>query len=231
MKTTKTPRANLTLETLEERVALSYAYIDDRREFGTNDLVIDASADRQAARVTVRFERQGNHIVYKVDHLGPTDQTFALSRVSPQGRIIFKGSRHDDYFANFTAHGVTAHGGAGNDTLIGNKGKDELHGDGDTDFLYGVDGNDRLFGGDNNDFLFGMRDNDYLDGGKGVDRLFGGHGRDTLYGGFDIVQDILQGDERGPHADRHRDLFYVSVTVHDDLKDARVGEDDFRLVS
>ena len=76
---------------------------------------------------------------------------------------------------------LTAHGGAGNDTLTGDTGVDEFDGGAGNDLLEGYDGNDTLDGGEGNDTLRGLVGDDALTGGAGVDSLIGGDGGDTFY--------------------------------------------------
>jgi Ca2+-binding RTX toxin-like protein len=66
---------------------------------------------------------------------------------------------------------ITAHGGAGDDTLIGGGGKD---------YLDGGSGDDKIYGGAGDDTLLGGSGDDVLDGGPGKDRMDGGSGNNVI---------------------------------------------------
>jgi len=89
--------------------------------------------------------------------------------------------------------GVTASGGAGDDTLVvgnaaagkantinGNGGADSLTGGTGVDTINGGDGNDTIAGNGGADTLNGDAGNDGITGGAGVDTINGGAGDDTI---------------------------------------------------
>lgn len=98
--------------------------------------------------------------------------------------------------------GVTASGGAGDDTLTvgnaaagkantvsGNGGADSLTGGTGIDTINGGDGNDTIVGNGGADTLNGDAGDDSVTGGAGVDNINGGAGADTIdgAGGNDVI--------------------------------------------
>lgn len=81
--------------------------------------------------------------------------------------------------------GISAIGGAGNDTLTGGLGNDTLDGRGGNDILQGGFGDDSLIGDVDNDTLQGGAGNDTIRGSAGLDLVAGGSGDDNLTGGSD----------------------------------------------
>src|SRR5262245_27128480 len=150
---TKKPRAGLTLEALEDRLALSATVYN-----GT--LFIDGTAGKDNVTVT----SSGTDI--RVNQNGAVKSFSAASVWRHQ--VFFYGYAGGEYCSTWLGSlRVSANGMAGNDTLLGDGGKASLAGGAGDDKLYGYSGGDRLFGGAGNDMLFG---------GDGDDQLYGGAG-------------------------------------------------------
>ena len=184
----KKMRAQLNLETLEERTVLSVT-----------------SSSLSAGVFTMWSDNNASNVV--VSQSGSTiniyDYTNGFSRsLSGVTKVQFVGGAGNDRFVN-NAYSlpVAAWGQGGNDYLEGYNGADTfVGGDGD-DTLVGYGGNDSMWGGNGNDTIKGMAGddsiygeagddrliggdgNDYLSGGDGNDAIIGGAGTDTLYGG------------------------------------------------
>jgi hypothetical protein len=215
VKNTKTRRAGLGLESLEDRQMMAC----DVTLYGGaagNTLVIRGGAYDDM----VAISPIGGDLV-AVDLACSSDTTryeyyvpFITTRAD-LAQIVFHGYQGDDEFYNNTDVSTLLYGHAGNDTLYGGGGRDAIYGGTGIDelhagywgpggdSLYGGDGNDRLYGsvggdylyGDNgDDRLVGLSGNDGLYGGYGVDRLEGGDDNDYLDGGYDGVTDYLHGD-------------------------------------
>jgi Ca2+-binding RTX toxin-like protein len=164
--TTKTLRAKLNLEGLEDRLNLSsYIYNGDLYIVGTN------GAD------TVNVSYQGEYI--KVVENGVTRWFYADNVWG--GEIRFWGYAGNDFFnSDISDLNVIAYGMDGNDILFGDAGDDILVGGNGLDTLLGFSGDDDLYGGWGYDWLYGMNGNDLLHGGDDLspDYMNGGAGYD-----------------------------------------------------
>ncbi len=93
--------------------------------------------------------RNANNVLVTWEHGGQsTVRSYAKSSVTS---IQAAGMGGDDTIVNNLTIGMTADGGAGNDSI------------------WGGDGNDKILGGDGNDRLYGRGGNDTVDGGAGAD--------------------------------------------------------------
>jgi Ca2+-binding RTX toxin-like protein len=171
-KLTKTPRANLALETLEERFNLS-SYISG------GDLYIDGS-NAVNNRVQVNYSSgYWFNSYYRVTENGK--DTLYAGYLVWGGDLGYFGCAGKDQLINNSPLNLYAWGGEGDDYISSNSGADHLWGEGGTDTLRGAGGHDKLYGGWGQDYLFGEDGNDWLDGGAGdwfVDELYGGNGAD-----------------------------------------------------
>jgi Ca2+-binding RTX toxin-like protein len=166
LKTTKTPRANLKLEALENREVPTVSVVN-------GDIMVQCGTGSD--RVTIHQQPGW----YRVVENGQTTWIQA-SRVWG-GDVRVNCNLGNDYVNNYASSlRLEAFGQGGNDTLIGDAQNDHLHGGEGNDVLYGYGGNDYLEGRKDYDRLFGMTGNDTLDGGDdGVaDYLNGGTGSD-----------------------------------------------------
>ncbi|MFO0930629.1 MAG: hypothetical protein U0736_26965 [Gemmataceae bacterium] len=169
MKTMKTLRAGLNLETLEDRLALSTTVINgDLYVYGTNT----------NDTIDVNYERFSGVGYYKVTQNG-ADTYIRASRVWG-GDVVMYGFGGNDYLNNNTGLRTWAYGGAGDDALVGSSNNDVLDGGTGDDALSGYGGADSLYGGSGMDTLYGGDGNDTLNGGDdgAFDTLVGGSGRD-----------------------------------------------------
>lgn len=161
--TTKTPRAQLSLENLEARQCLSTVVS------GGNIIINTASGND-----VVTVSNFGSNQIRVVEN--GVVKTIFRSQLSANPTVTFNGNAGNDKFTNIASGlRVNANGGTDNDTLVGGAGSDTLSGGSGNDLLIGNAGNDQLFGG------------------SGVDRLEGGSGNDLVDGGLDGVADILFG--------------------------------------
>jgi Ca2+-binding RTX toxin-like protein len=177
MKTSKMLRANIGLETLEERATpANFVWNGDLYIVGT------------AASDTASVSQVGPW--YKVVDNGAISW-YHQNQVWG-GDIHFYGYAGNDAMYNFAnSLRLNAYGHAGDDVLVGAALNDRLDGGDGSDRLYGYSGNDVLLGGNGRDFLFGMTGNDVLNGGDdgAVDYMNGGAGndwfqRDWFWNGF-----------------------------------------------
>jgi Ca2+-binding RTX toxin-like protein len=102
------------------------------------------------------------------------------------GQNTVFGGTGNDWVDGRTFEGsdkLTAHGEAGDDTLLGSLGSDSLTGGLDHDSIEGSVGRDTIDGGDGNDWLNGQASDDVVTGGEGNDTVVGGSDNDLLFGG------------------------------------------------
>jgi hypothetical protein len=119
-------------------------------------------------------------------------KTFDASKVTGTGSV---GAVH---VALGYSNGVTATGGAGDDTIWSNSASLKV------DKLSGGAGNDELSSWDGNDVLDGGTGNDWLEGNDGADTLTGGTGSDTFWFGdmdsvgttLDTITDFVSGADK-----------------------------------
>jgi Ca2+-binding RTX toxin-like protein len=216
LKSTKTHRPKLSLETLEERANPS-SYVN-----GNGTLVVVGT--NASDQVAVQFKGGGSGPLspqiprYEVVENGRITATYSLYSMQRIKDIWFDAKGGHDTFSNMTSLRVSAFGGAGNDKLNGGTagdwlnggtGNDTLDGGGAVDtldavgpwsapdsvyavnYLFGKDGGDTLKGNNGTDYLHGGNHGDRLDGGAGNDFLYGEGGADTMYG--DAGNDKLYG--------------------------------------
>lgn len=163
---TKTPRANLNLEALEERSNPSNVHLQGG-ELHIHGTVFNDS-------VTVSQTWFGYQVA---DHMTGLTYNVAFGQV-PTGKVMFEGNLGNDYFRNNApALSVVAYGGTAATAFA----------------AFGIDGNDMLIGGSNADVLYGGTGHDSLYGMRGYDRLYGGAGNDYLDAALDGNIDYLQG--------------------------------------
>ena len=111
----------------------------------------------------VDFQGQGGDDTFTVGSLAGTTIT----------AILFSGGDGNDTLdASAAAIGITASGGAGNDSLTGGTAADTLNGDAGNDTLEGRTGADAIFGEDGDDLNIWRN-------GDGTDTFDGGAGTDT----------------------------------------------------
>jgi len=174
LKTTKSPRATLNLETLEARTNPSN-YVQN------GSLHIDAW---QTPENYVTIEPVG----WFITKVAENGRNSYYSNADLWNRTIFyAGGYRRDIVLNSTGMDMWAWGWEGNDLLMGGSGNDHLFGDGGDDTLYGFGGNDDLRGGWNRVTLYGGYGNDWIDGGAGDgfdDYLYGDEDRDGYAVGF-----------------------------------------------
>jgi Ca2+-binding RTX toxin-like protein len=166
LKTSKTARASLRLETLESREVPTVSVVN-------GDIMVQCGAGNDS----VTIHQQAGW--YRVVENGVT--TWISSSRVWGGDVRVNCGSGNDYVNNYASSlRLEAFGQWGNDTLIGDAQADHLHGGEGNDTLYGYGGNDYLEGRYGTDRLYGMDGNDTLDGGDdGVaDYLNGGAGRD-----------------------------------------------------
>src|SRR4051812_41255331 len=184
MTNTKTPRAKVALETLEDRLALSsFASGGNLYVYGTNN----------ADTVTVKYETYSGVGYYHVTDNGVNSYYYSGNVYN--SNVVFYGYAGNDYFNNYAGSlRAYAYGMDGNDTLIGDANNDYLDGGNGADTLYGYGGNDTLVGGYDYsvNYLYGMDGNDSMYGGYGTDVMYGGNGSDYLYGNYG--KDYLYGE-------------------------------------
>jgi Ca2+-binding RTX toxin-like protein len=171
MNSTKSNRADLRLEALEERWTPASLIV-----LGTN------GAD--------------NISIHEVAGLYKVVKNGVATWHSPAGitDIYVKGYAGNDVIKNFTKLRMVAYGMDGNDLICGGSSGDYLHGGAGNDCLDGFGGDDTLIGDKGVDRLCGGLGNDTLDGGDdGVrDFLTGGPGsdkfqRDWAFVGFFLI--------------------------------------------
>ncbi|MFO0846600.1 MAG: hypothetical protein U0797_30245 [Gemmataceae bacterium] len=166
MTTTKTPRANLKLESLEARDTPTVSLVN-------GGIVVQCGAGNDSVTIHQRpmyYDVYENGVRTSYRHHDVTART-----------VTVYCNSGNDYVNNYASSlKLNAFGQHGDDTLIGDAQDDHLHGGEGNDVLYGYGGNDWLEGRVGYDRLYGMDGNDTLDGGDdGVaDYLNGGAGRD-----------------------------------------------------
>jgi len=168
MTASKTARARLILERLEERANPS-SYIN---KDGSLVIVGTNAPDHVTVTRTSDSWYYGGE-VYQVTE-GMTVTEYPVSKVR-SGRVYFSGHGGNDWFdGRESGLRVIADGGAGNDILLGGARNDVLRGGAGDDFLQGNGGSDRLFGEAGRDWLDGGSDGvrDWLDGGTQRDFFF-----------------------------------------------------------
>ena len=108
----------------------------------------------------------GNNSLYVSDDLGQAG-VFAISFTGGDGNDTLYGWNQS------SSVGITATGGAGDDTLYGGSGDDTLMGGAGNDYIEGDPGNDQIDGGTGDDTIVWRNGdgNDQIDGGAGSDTL------------------------------------------------------------
>lgn len=187
LNTSKTRQANLNLESLEDRTALSVtsAFVDSRG-------VLQMRANNAPTQVDLRVSGSFVTVSDKSNGL------FVAFRASTVREMKFVGGNNNDVVVNWTGVRLVADGGHGHDFLAGGWGNDSLEGGSGNDHIYGNEGHDAVMGGWGQDLVSGGGGDDWVDGGAGDgfrDTLIGGTGRDTFtyasrVGMEDIYQDV-----------------------------------------
>jgi Ca2+-binding RTX toxin-like protein len=173
--TTKMPRA-LTIESLEDRLALSAtsASFSGGMIFVNGDNNASNVSIRQSG-MSIRVTDSTNGFVYS--------RSFANQAALDAARVQFVGGAGNDRVVNYCRNvALQAWGYGGNDYLEGYDDADTLVGGTGDDTLVGYGGDDRMWGEAGNDVLKGMAGNDYLYAGDNDDDLYGGAGYDVLFG-------------------------------------------------
>lgn len=215
--TTKMLRANLNIETLEDRLALSLTSAT------LSGGMLYLNGDNNASNITL--SQSGSNIV-AYDSTNGFSRSFAASAVQ---RAQFVGGASADRLVNNVALlPVQAWGYGGNDYLEGYNGADYfVGGDGD-DTLVGYGGDDQMWGGNGNDVLRGMIGNDSLVGDAGNDRLNGGAGTDQMWGGAgsDVLIALDGGTSDFVQGDADRDIIWTDLngSVRDGVAGLESGD-------
>lgn len=188
----KCPRANLSLDGLEDRLALSATSVF----MAHGQLYVEGNN----APSQVRVNPIGGNLIVVSDSTNGLYQAFSTSSVHG---VVFHGGNADDNFVNNVWWlPVRAYGNGGHDYLEGYNATDHLYGGEGNDTLVGFGADDFLFGGAGTDTLHGMGGNDQLDGGAGD------HCADKLYGG--IGADVFRVDQAPIYSWSSRGYWYVS---------------------
>lgn len=186
--TKKMPRAQLSIESLEDRLALSVT--SSSLSAGVFTMWSDNNASnvtvtRSGANTILRDTTNGFYRsltgVTKVQFVGGSANDRFVNYVSTLP-VAAWGMGGNDYLEGYNASDTLV-GGAGDDTLVGYGGDDYMWGEAGNDILRGMDGNDRLYGGDGDDDLYGMGGYDYLYGENGNDFMDSGSAGEYLNGG------------------------------------------------
>ena len=198
-KTTKTLRADLQVENLEDRLALSLT---------TSTLsggMIYLRSDNAASNVYV--SRTSTDIRIQ-DLTNGFTQSYNASLVN---KVQYEGGAGNDRFVNLVSTlPVQAWGYGGNDYLEGFNGKDTFVGGDGNDILKGYGGNDSMWGGNGDDVLLGMDGDDSLVGSAGNDQVNGGAGSDHIWGGTgrDVLISLDSGTWDYVEGNEDRDIFW-----------------------
>ncbi len=192
-------RANLNIETLEDRLALSLttvSLVGTTLRAWSNDSASNITISRSGSTTTIRDTTNG----------------FVRSFTSTINLVeVVGGAGNDRIVNNVRFLPMNAWGQGGDDYLEGYDGNDNLMGGPGNDILRGYGGNDRLWGGTGNDVLLGMAGDDQLMGEDGNDRLNGGAGNDRMWGGNgeDVIIAINNSTRDWIQGDGGRDIIWV----------------------
>jgi Ca2+-binding RTX toxin-like protein len=173
LKFTNAPRVSLSLESLEDRLALSATSV-----FMANGYLY-VSGNDAPSQVRVN-PGMSNEIVVSDSTNGLYQKFYSPSF---RGVVFFGGNGNDSFVNNVSWLPVRAYGNGGNDYLEGYNAVDYLYGGSGDDTLVGFGAGDYLYGEGGTDTLYGMEGNDTLEGGTGdycADRLYGGAGSDVF---------------------------------------------------
>lgn len=215
--TTKTLRANLTVESLEDRIALSLTSAT------LSNGMLFLNSNNNASNVTL-YQSGSNIVAY--DSTNGFSRSFSAASV--QRAQFLGGAGNDRFVNNVSSLPVQAWGYGGNDYLEGYNGNDIFVGGTGDDTLVGYGGDDQMWGEAGNDVLRGMNGNDQLMGGDGDDRLNGGAGTDKMWGGngSDVLIALDGGTSDFVQGDAGRDILWTDLNsgVRDSLAGLESGD-------
>ena len=134
-----------------DSAANQYIFEDTGAGVSIDASAVPGSVSLSATKVAVPIDASANSISADLGDMN--DRATILTDMAGHG-VTIHGGLGDDVISDLVnSTDVSLTGDDGDDTLTGGSGNDQLDGGNGTDVIYGKGGNDTIIGGDGNDFL------------------------------------------------------------------------------